>query len=61
MYPFLFLLVVDVLSPIVIREVDGSILEPFKVASNEVALSHLQFVDNTMLFFVMAKRSPFLS
>lgn len=48
--PFLFVLVVDVLSWMISKGVEGNIIEPFKIGKNEVALSHLQFVDDTMLF-----------
>lgn len=29
---------------------DGNLIDPFSIGANEVALSHLQFVDDTMLF-----------
>lgn len=37
----------DVLSRLILRGVEGNIIEPFRFGSNEVALS---FVDDTMLF-----------
>lgn len=32
------------------KGVEGSIIESFRVGSKEVAISHLQFVDDTILF-----------
>lgn len=40
----------NVPSRIIIRGVEGSILETFKIGIKEVPLSHLQFADDTMLF-----------
>ena len=45
----LFLLV-DVLSQIISKGVEGNIIDPFKIGRDEVTLSHLKFVDDTMLF-----------
>ena len=42
---------VDVLSWKISKEVEGNIIEPFKIGRDGVVLSHLQFADNTMLFF----------
>lgn len=47
---FLFLLVVDVLSQIIYKVVEGNIIDPFWIRRNEVSLSHCQFVNETMLF-----------
>ncbi|TYJ96216.1 periodic tryptophan protein 1-like protein [Cucumis melo var. makuwa] len=47
---FLFLLAVDVFSRMISKGVEGNIIELFKIDRNEVALSHLQFFDDTMLF-----------
>lgn len=55
LYPsFLFLLVMDILSRIVTKGVQGQVIEPFE----EVALSHLQFADDT-IFFCFGKVDPF--
>lgn len=40
----------NVLGQLILNGVEGNIIEPFRVGMNEVALSHLQFVDDTMLF-----------
>lgn len=45
--PFLFLLVVDVKSRIVSKCVEGT----FEVGEDKVALSHLQFTDDTLFFY----------
>lgn len=50
----------DVLSRIIYRGVEGSILKPLKVGSKEVVLSYLQFVDDTM-FLCFGQRTPPLS
>lgn len=50
MSSFLFLLAVDVFSRMISKGVEGNIIELFKIDRNEVALSHLQFFDDTMLF-----------
>lgn len=33
------------------KGVEGNIFKPFRFGTNEVALSHLQFVDNTRFWF----------
>ena len=48
--PFLFLLVVGVLSRMISKEVKGNIIEPFKIGRDGVVLLHLQFAGDTMLF-----------
>lgn len=48
--PFLFLVIGDGLSKIILKGVEGNIIEAFKVGANEVTLTHLQFVDDTMFF-----------
>lgn len=50
-FPFLSLTVVDALSWLMLKRVEGNISEPFRVRFNEVALSHLQFAIITMLFW----------
>lgn len=54
--PFLFLLVVDILSSILSKCVVGKILETFEVGNVRVALSHLQFVDATFFFLAPEMR-----
>lgn len=44
--PFLFLLVVNILSRIVGKCVDGSVITPFQVGEDRIPLSHLQFADD---------------
>lgn len=58
--PFLFLLVVDVMSSIVKKCVEGNIFIPFEVGEDRVALPHLQFADNT-LFFCFGNRDLFFA
>lgn len=57
--PFLFLLVVDVLSRMVSKCVEGELIEPFEVGKDKVTLSHLQFVDDTR-FFCFGNDNSFL-
>lgn len=59
--PFLFLLVVNVLSRIVGKFVEGNIFEPFKVGKDKVVLSHLQFADDTLFFYSGNENSFFIS
>lgn len=56
--PFLFLLVVDVLSQLIVKGVEGNIIEPFRVSSNEVTLSHTFSLLMTLSCFVWVKRIP---
>lgn len=39
-------------SKLILREVEGNIIDPFKVGSKEVAFSYLQLADDTMFFFL---------
>lgn len=48
--PFLFTLVADILSCLIRRVDDRNLTKGFKMDSNNVAVSHLQFVDDTILF-----------
>lgn len=57
--PFLFLLVVDVLSRIVFKGVERDIIEGFEVDLEKVSLSHLQFVDDT-IFLCSSNEESFL-
>lgn len=57
---FLFSLVVDVLSWLILKGVEGNIIESFRIGANEVALSHLQFADDTMLFYSVKEESFFI-
>lgn len=57
--PFLGLLVLDVLSRIVCKCVEGNILTLFEVGEDKAALSHLQFVDD-MIFFCFGSEDLFL-
>ncbi|WP_420914570.1 reverse transcriptase domain-containing protein [Candidatus Phytoplasma australasiaticum] len=57
--PFPFLLIVDSLSRMVWRSLEGGIIEGFEVGREKVALSHLQFVDDT-IFFCSGRQDSFL-
>ncbi|XP_022151711.1 uncharacterized protein LOC111019624 [Momordica charantia] len=48
--PFLFILVVDILSRLISVGVEKEALEAFEVEREKACLSHLQFADNTLLF-----------
>ena len=48
--PFLFTLVADVLSRILLRAEERNLLEGFKVGRNRTRVSHLQFADDTIFF-----------
>ena len=48
--PFLFTIVVDVLSIMMLRAEKRSLLEGFKVGMNRTRVSHLQFADDTFFF-----------
>ncbi|XP_016206725.1 uncharacterized protein LOC107647118 [Arachis ipaensis] len=48
--PFLFVLVVDVLHRMIGEAVRNGRISPLLVGRDNVALSHLQFVDDTILF-----------
>ena len=48
--PFLFTIVVDVLSRLVVRAEEKGLIEGFRVGRNRTRVSHLQFVDDTVLF-----------
>ena len=48
--PFLFTIVVDVLSRMMLRAEERSLLEGFRVGRNRTRVSHLQFADVTIFF-----------
>ena len=48
--PFLFTLVVDVLSRMLLRAEERNVLEGFRVGWNRIRVSHLQFADDTVFF-----------
>ena len=48
--PFLFTIVVDVLSRLVVRAEERGLIEGLGVGRNRTRVSHLQFVDDTVLF-----------
>ena len=48
--PFLFTLVVDVLSRMLLRAKERNSLEGFRVGRNRIKVSHLQFTDDTIFF-----------
>ena len=48
--PFLFTNVADVLSRLVVKAEERGLIEGFKVGRNRTRVSHLQFVDDTVLF-----------
>ena len=48
--PFLFTLVVDVLSRLISTAVANGLIRGVKVGSEGIVVSHLQFADNTILF-----------
>ncbi|RVX23043.1 LINE-1 retrotransposable element ORF2 protein [Vitis vinifera] len=48
--PFLFTIVADVLSRMLLKAKERNVLEGFKVGRNRTRVSHLQFVDDTIFF-----------
>ena len=48
--PFLFTIVADVLSRMMLRAEERSLLEGFRVGRNRTRVSHLQFADVTIFF-----------
>ena len=48
--PFLFALVADVLSRMLLRAEERNLLEGFKVGQNSTRVSHLQYADDTIFF-----------
>ena len=48
---FLFTIVVNVLSRLVVRAEERGLFEGFRVGRNRIRVSHLQFVDDTIFFF----------
>ena len=48
--PFLFTLVADVLSRMLLRAEERNMLEGFKVGRNKTRVTHLQFADDTIFF-----------
>ena len=55
--PFLFTLVVDVLSCLISRAVASGLTRGVKVESKGIVVSHLQFADDTILFLDNVKDS----
>ena len=47
---FLFTIVVNVLSRLVVRAEERGLFEGFRVGRNRIRVSHLQFVDDTIFF-----------
>ena len=47
---FLFTIVVDVLSRMLLKTEERSVLEGFRVGRNRVRVTHLQFADDTIFF-----------
>ena len=48
--PFLFTIIADVLSRMLLKAEERSLLEDFRVGRNRCRVSHLQFADDTILF-----------
>ena len=48
--PFLFTLVANVLSRMLLRAEEINVLEGFRVGRNRTRVSHLQFADDTIFF-----------
>ena len=48
--PFLFTLVANVLSRMLLRAKERNSLEGFRVGRNKIRVSHLQFADDTIFF-----------
>lgn len=48
--PFLFTLIVDVLSRMISRGVERNAIDGIRVGRDEIIVSHLQFADDTILF-----------
>ena len=48
--PFLFILVADALSRRISRGVSRGLFKPIVVGSPGIAISHLQFADDTLIF-----------
>lgn len=48
--PFLFTLVADSLSQIIVNAENNSIFKGFHVGSNKVSVSHIQLADDTLIF-----------
>ena len=48
--PFLFTIVIDVLSRMLLRAEERSLLEGFSVGRNRTRVSYLQFADDTIIF-----------
>ena len=48
--PFLFTIVIDVLSRMLLRAEERSLLDGFSVGRNRTRVSHLQFADDTIFF-----------
>ena len=50
LYLFLFTIVADVLSMMLLRAEERSLLEGFRVGRNRTRVTHLQFADDTIFF-----------
>ena len=48
--PFLFTIVADVLSRMLLKAEERNVLEGFRVGRNRTRVSHLQFADDTIFF-----------
>ena len=48
--PFLFIIMVDILSRLMLRVEERDLYEGLLVDSNKTRVSHLQFVDDTIFF-----------
>ena len=54
--PFLFTIVADVLSRMLLRAEERSLLEGFRVGRNGTRVSHLQFADDTIFFSTLVRK-----
>ena len=52
MSPFLFILVVDVLGRIIDLAKEKDAIKRFVVGRDRIGVTHLQFVDDTIFFFI---------
>ena len=54
--PFLFTTVADVLSRMLLRAEERSLLEGFRVSRNRTRVSHLQFADDPFSFLTLVRK-----